>query len=238
MNNLTNNRVILTAKNITKVYRSGPETLEVLKGISLTIQRGEILIIMGPSGVGKSTLLNILGTLDRPSSGSVQIDGRDINGMGEEELARFRNRHIGFIFQFHYLLPEFTALENVLMPRMIRGRDWKKDIPRARTLLEEVGLGERLNHRPSELSGGEQQRVAVARALMNQPEIILADEPTGDLDRKNSEMLYELMLALQRKYRQTFVIVTHNEMFTREAHRVIHLWDGQIAEEKVLKPVE
>ncbi len=238
MNNPANNKVILTAQNITKVYRSGPETLEVLKGISLTIQRGEILIIMGPSGVGKSTLLNILGTLDRPSSGSVQIDGRDINGMGEEELARFRNRHIGFIFQFHYLLPEFTALENVLMPRMIRGRDWKKDIPRARTLLEEVGLGERLNHRPSELSGGEQQRVAVARALMNQPEIILADEPTGDLDRKNSEMLYELMLALQRKYRQTFVIVTHNEMFTREAHRVIHLWDGQIAEEKVLKPVE
>ncbi len=235
MSKSTNNRAILTASNITKVYRSGPETLEVLKGISLTIQKGEILIIMGPSGVGKSTLLNILGTLDRPSTGFVQINGRDINGMNEEELARFRNRHIGFIFQFHYLLPEFTALENVLMPRMIRGRDWKQDIPRARLLLEEVGLGGRLNHRPNELSGGEQQRVAVARALMNQPEIILADEPTGDLDRKNSEMLYELMLSLQKKYRQTFVIVTHNEMFTREAHRVIHLWDGRIAEEQVLK---
>ena len=238
MSKSANHRAILTASNITKVYRSGPETLEVLKGISLTIQKGEILIIMGPSGVGKSTLLNILGTLDRPSTGFVQINGRDINGMNEEELARFRNRHIGFIFQFHYLLPEFTALENVLMPRMIRGRDWKQDIPRARVLLEEVGLGGRLNHRPNELSGGEQQRVAVARALMNQPEIILADEPTGDLDRKNSEMLYELMLSLQKKYRQTFVIVTHNEMFTREAHRVIHLWDGQIAEEKRLRHVE
>ncbi len=229
--------IILRAENVTKIYRSGPESVEVLKGISLEIFKGEILIIMGPSGVGKSTLLNILGTLDKPSGGRVQINGREVMSLKEEELARFRNKHIGFIFQFHYLLPEFTALENVLIPRMIGGRDWKKEVDRAKTLLTEVGLGERLNHRPNELSGGEQQRVAVARALMNQPEIILADEPTGDLDRKNSEMLYELMLTLQKKYHQTFVIVTHNEMFTREAHRVIHLWDGKIAEEKVLKPL-
>ncbi len=233
-----NPNIILQAEQITKSYRSGPETVDVLKGISLRIRRGEMLIIMGPSGVGKSTLLNILGTLDRPTTGTVKIDGREVNQMDEEQLARFRNQNIGFIFQFHYLLPEFTALENVLIPRMIRGRDWKKDIPRAKTLLQEVGLGERLDHRPSELSGGEQQRVAVARALMHQPAIILADEPTGDLDRKNSELLYELMISLQEKYGQTFVIVTHNEMFTRRAHRVIHLWDGQIAEEKVLRPVE
>ncbi len=228
---------ILTAEGITKSYRSGPEILDVLKGIDLQVLRGEILVIMGPSGVGKSTLLNILGTLDRPTTGRVLINGEDLTRLSEERLARFRNRHVGFVFQFHYLLPEFTALENVLIPRMIRGKDWRRDRDKAVSLLKEVGLGERLHHRPSELSGGEQQRVAVARALINQPQLVLADEPTGDLDRKNSEALFQLILTLNQKYQQTFVIVTHNEMFAEKAHRVIHLFDGKIAEEIVQRPV-
>ena len=226
---------LLKTEALVKTYRSGPEVIEVLKGISMTVKTGEIVVIMGPSGVGKSTLLNIVGTLDKPTRGKVWIDGQDMSRLDDLSLARFRNMHIGFVFQFHYLLPEFTALENVLIPRMIKGNDWKKERHRAVQLLEEVGLGARLHHRPNQLSGGEQQRVAVARALMNQPKLVLADEPTGDLDRRNSEALFELLLSLNEKYHQTFVIVTHNEMFAERAHRVIHLWDGKIAEEKVLK---
>ncbi len=231
------NDYILTASELVKEYQTGPETLRVLKSINLKVQRGEILVVMGPSGAGKSTLLHILGTLDHPTSGTVLIDGQDPFQFTEEELAQFRNRNIGFVFQFHYLLPEFTALENVLMPRMIAGDDWKQDVDRAKELLGEVGLADRLNHRPSQLSGGELQRVAVARALMNNPKLIFADEPTGNLDTKNSDALFDLILKLNRKYNKTFVIVTHNERFASRANRVIHLIDGMIESEKIIKPV-
>ena len=225
--------VLLRTHNLVKVYHSGPAEIVVLKGINLTVRRGEVVVIMGPSGVGKSTLLNIIGTLDRPTEGEVWIENMNMFQQSDEKLAEFRNRYIGFVFQFHYLLPEFTALENVLIPRMIQGNDWKKDVDRAVALLKEVGLGERLHHKPNQLSGGEQQRVAIARALMNRPKLVLADEPTGDLDQMNSEALFDLILTLNVKFQQTFIIVTHNEMFTRKAHRVIHLWDGRIVEEKV-----
>lgn len=222
-------KVILEARNITKIYHSGPETIEVLKGLDFSLKEKEIVVIMGPSGVGKSTLLNIIGTLDKPTTGEVIIDGQSVFNYGEQKLSRFRNQHIGFIFQFHYLLPEFTALENVLIPGMIRGNNSKKDNERAVKLLSDVGLAQRLNHRPNQLSGGEQQRVAVARALMNQPKMILADEPTGDLDPRNSQLMFELILELNQKYDQSFVIVTHNEMLAEKANRVVHLLEGKAA---------
>jgi lipoprotein-releasing system ATP-binding protein len=220
-------KAILEAKNITKVYRSGPETIEVLTGLDFNLKEKEIVVIMGPSGVGKSTLLNIIGTLDKPTTGEVIIDGQSVFKYSEQKLSRFRNQHIGFIFQFHYLLPEFTALENVLIPGMIGGNDSKKDKERAIKLLSDVGLAQRLHHRPNQLSGGEQQRVAVARALMNQPKMILADEPTGDLDPRNSQLMFELILNLNQKYDQSFVIVTHNEMLAEKADRVVHLLEGK-----------
>ncbi len=235
---MNKNQVILQAVQIEKNFKSGPEILRVLRGIDLTIQQGEILVIMGPSGVGKSTLLHILGTLDKPTNGQVFISGEDVSRLKEAEISRFRNQNIGFVFQFHYLLPEFTALENVMIPRMIMGGDWKADIPRARDLLAEVGLSRRLGHRPSQLSGGELQRVAVARALINQPKLVFADEPTGNLDSKNSHALFDLLLKLNEKYQQTFVIVTHNEMFASQAHRVIHLLDGEIEKEERVRPLQ
>jgi len=222
------NGPLLEARNIYKSFQSGTSTIEVLRGITLTVQEGEIIIIMGPSGVGKSTLLNIIGTLDRPTRGEIWFRGDNISNISEDRLAKFRNRHIGFVFQFHHLLPEFTAVENVLIPRMIKGKNWKVEESRARDLLNEVGLGSRLNHRPGQLSGGEQQRVAVARALMNSPQIIMADEPTGDLDMASSEALFDLLLSLNKKFNQTFIIVTHEPMFAKQADRVIHLWDGRI----------
>jgi len=228
---------ILETHRIEKHYPSGPETLKVLKGVDLKIQAGEILVIMGPSGVGKSTLLHIMGTLDKPTFGEVIIDNQQISGLKEQEISRFRNRNIGFVFQFHYLLPEFNARENLLIPRMIKDDDWKKDTSRADELLIEVGLEKRLHHRPSQLSGGELQRVAVARALMNNPKLILADEPTGNLDTQNSHALFDLILKLNEKYQQTFVIVTHNEMFANQCHRVIHLLDGTIDTENIIRPL-
>lgn len=224
------NKTILEARNLTKIYHSGPETIEVLKDLNFNLQEKEIVVIMGPSGVGKSTLLNIIGTLDKPTTGEVIIDEQSVFTYSEQKLSRFRNEHIGFVFQFHYLLPEFTALENVMIPRMIKGNDWKKDEERAIKLLSDVGLAQRLNHRPNQLSGGEQQRVAVARALMNRPKMILADEPTGDLDPRNSQILFDLILELNQKYDQSFVIVTHNEMFAEKANRVVHLREGQASE--------
>jgi lipoprotein-releasing system ATP-binding protein len=231
-----NNQFILEAFNIEKHYQSGPITLKVLRGISLKIKSGEILVIMGPSGVGKSTLLHILGTLDKPTVGHLIIDRQEISKFKELELSQFRNRNIGFVFQFHYLLPEFSALENVLIPSMIKGKTGQAQRDRAEELFNEVGLSERTHHRPSQLSGGELQRVAVARALINQPKLVLADEPTGNLDSQNSQALFDLILKLNEKYQQTFVIVTHNEMFARQSHRVIHLLDGQIENENLIHP--
>ncbi|UCF63176.1 MAG: ABC transporter ATP-binding protein [bacterium] len=228
---------ILETHHIEKHYQSGPETLKVLRGIDLKIQPGEILVIMGPSGVGKSTLLHIMGTLDKPTFGEIIIDNQKVSNLSELALSQFRNRNIGFVFQFHYLLPEFNARENLLIPRMIKGDDWKNDTSRADELLIEVGLEKRLHHRPSQLSGGELQRVAVARALMNRPKLILADEPTGNLDTQNSHALFDLILKLNEKYQQTFVIVTHNEMFANQCHRVIHLLDGTIETEKIIRPL-
>jgi lipoprotein-releasing system ATP-binding protein len=222
---------ILEASQIEKYFESEAGKLQVLKCIDLNIQPGEILVIMGPSGAGKSTLLHIMGTLDKPTSGKLVIDGQETSLLKENQISEFRNRNIGFVFQFHYLLPEFTALENLYIPRMMKDDDWKKDIDRAKNLLNEVGLSQRINHRPSQLSGGEQQRVAIARALVNQPKLIMADEPTGNLDSQNSHALFDLILNLNQKYKQTFVIVTHNEMFASQSHRVIHLLDGQIEKE-------
>jgi lipoprotein-releasing system ATP-binding protein len=207
---------------------TGPQEVEVLRGIDLDVKSGEIVVIMGPSGVGKSTLLHLIGGLDRPTSGSILIDGDDLFSLKDKDLAIFRNNAIGFVFQFHHLLPEFTALENVMIPGMMHGRDLNVVLEKANALLEEIGLGQRLNHKPSELSGGEQQRVAVARALVNSPRLVLADEPTGNLDKQNSEALYELILELNQKHGQTFIIVTHNEKMATRAQRVIELEDGKI----------
>jgi lipoprotein-releasing system ATP-binding protein len=232
-----NKKYILEAFDIEKEFQSGPVVLKVLKGITLKVQEGEILVIMGPSGVGKSTLLHILGTLDKPTNGKILIDTIDIIRYKESEIAAFRNKKIGFVFQFHYLLPEFTALENLIIPKMIGNRDWKRNIGYAKTLLNEVGLSERMNHRPNQLSGGEQQRVAMARALINRPKIVFADEPTGNLDSQNSIALFELILNLNKKYKQAFVIVTHNEMFAKNANRVIHLLDGRIEKDQTILPM-
>ena len=203
-------------------------TLEVLKGVSLSVEKGEILSIIGPSGAGKTTLLQIIGTLDRPDSGSVCINGTDVMTLGEKQLSRFRNRHIGFIFQFHQLLPEFTALENVMMPALIAGENEKEAEKRAAQLLCELGLQERTQHKPAELSGGEKQRVAAARAMMMQPDIILADEPSGSLDSKNKEEMQRRLLSLRDKYGQTIIIVTHDKELAKISDRVIEMRDGRI----------
>lgn len=202
--------------------------LEVLKGVHLEVKKGEIVAIIGKSGAGKTTLLQIIGTLDRPTKGEVLIDGTNVFTLGEKELAAFRNRHIGFIFQFHQLLPEFTALENVCIPAMI-AREKESDYkPRAEQLLRDLGLGERMNHKPNELSGGEKQRVAAARALMMQPSIILADEPTGSLDEKNKKELSELLIHLRQEYGQTILLVTHDKELASIADRIIEIKDGRI----------
>ena len=202
--------------------------LEVLKGVHLEVKKGEIVAIIGKSGAGKTTLLQIIGTLDRPTKGEVLIDGTNVFTLGEKELAAFRNRHIGFIFQFHQLLPEFTALENVCIPAMI-AREKESDYkPRAEQLLRDLGLGERMNHKPNELSGGEKQRVAAARALMMQPSIILADEPTGSLDEKNKKELSKLLIHLRQEYGQTILLVTHDKELASIADRIIEIKDGRI----------
>jgi lipoprotein-releasing system ATP-binding protein len=226
---------ILVTKELFKKYENGPLEVEVLKGINLSVTPGEIVVIMGPSGVGKSTLLHVIGGLDRPSSGQVLIDSEDLFALKDRALAVFRNNSIGFVFQFHHLLPEFTALENVMLPGMMHGREVSAAKERAQKLLNEIGLEHRLDHKPSELSGGEQQRVAVARALINNPRLILADEPTGNLDKKNSEGLYELILELNKKLHQTFIIVTHNELMAKKAQRVVELEDGRIKANHTVK---
>lgn len=202
--------------------------LQVLRGIDLEIKAGEVVSIVGPSGAGKTTLLQIMGTLDRPDSGSVVIDGTEVNSLKERELAAFRNRHIGFVFQFHQLLPEFTAVENVMIPAFIAGLPPSEAENRALEMLQLLGLQERAQHKPNELSGGEKQRVAVARALMNRPAVILADEPSGSLDTHNKEELHRLFFELRDRLGQTFVIVTHDEGLAQLTDRTIHLKDGEV----------
>ncbi len=215
---------MIEIKGITKSFGS----LQVLKGIDLHIDKGEIVSIVGPSGAGKTTLLQIIGTLDRPDGGTVSIDGIDITQLSAKKLSDFRNQHLGFVFQFHQLLPEFTALENIMIPAFIAGKSRSQAKQRAEELLAFMGLTERANHKPAQLSGGEKQRVAVARALVNNPEVILADEPSGSLDTKNKEELHQLFFDLRDKFGQTFVIVTHDEGLASITDRTIHLRDGQI----------
>lgn len=222
--------MILEVKNIKKLYQTGiSNQLEVLKGISLSINEGEIISVVGQSGAGKSTLVHIIGLLDRPSSGEILFDGKNVTNLTDEQISKTRNLNIGFVFQFHHLLPEFSALENVMMPALIAGKNGKDEISKAKSLLNEVGMSDRESHRPSQLSGGEQQRVAVARALMNSPKIIFADEPSGNLDAENAEHLHDLLFNLRSKYNQTFVIVTHNKELAKRSDRIITLSNGLIA---------
>ena len=200
----------------------------MLKGIDLEIAKGEIVSIVGPSGAGKTTLLQIMGTLDSPDTGTINVDGTNVSKMKEKELSAFRNKHIGFVFQFHQLLPEFTALENVMIPAFIAGVSTKEASIHAMEILDFMGLTERASHKPNELSGGEKQRVAVARALINQPAVILADEPSGSLDTHNKEELHQLFFDLRNRFGQTFVIVTHDESLAKITDRTIHMVDGKI----------
>ncbi|MES2286326.1 MAG: ABC transporter ATP-binding protein [Bacteroidota bacterium] len=215
---------MITATNIHKSY----ETLNVLKGVTITIDEGEIISIVGASGAGKTTLLHILGTLDRANSGALEINNINISTLSDKKLAEFRNKNIGFVFQFHHLLPEFTALENVCIPAYIAGTSESVAEAKAKELLTFLGLAERMDHKPNELSGGEQQRVAVARALINNPAVVLADEPSGNLDSATAKELHELFFTLRKKFNQTFVIVTHNEELANMADRKLVMRDGNI----------
>lgn len=225
---MNENNNLLKATDLKKTYFSSVGEVQVLHGITMEIMTREIVTIVGASGVGKSTLLNLLGALDKPTSGKIEIEGKDLSTMDDGELSEFRNNTMGFIFQFHHLLPELTAAENVMLPALLRGDPKNSIMKRATELLGEVGLSHRLQHKPSELSGGERQRVAVARSLMNEPKLILADEPAGNLDSGNAESLYELMWKLKEEKGQTFVIVTHNEELAKRADRTIRMEDGLI----------
>jgi lipoprotein-releasing system ATP-binding protein len=223
------NKIILKANNVSKSFQTVKKLrLQVLKSVSIEIEQNKITIIIGASGAGKSTLLHILGGLDRPDSGEIIFNNTIIHKLPDDKLTRFRNNNIGFVFQFHHLLPEFTALENVMLPQMIKGISEKKAALRAEKLLNETGLSDRANHKPAELSGGEQQRVAVARALANDPELILADEPTGNLDSQNSAILQDIFKSLKNKSDKTFVIVTHNQELISLADNLYEMKDGNI----------
>ncbi len=220
----------IRAEGVYKSFRVGSGTVEVLKGVDLGIEKGEFVAIVGPSGVGKSTLLHLLGALDRPTAGEISYEGVSLARLDNGQLASFRNQTVGFIFQFHHLLPEFTALENVMMPLLVARRKTSEARAIAASLLEEVGLEPRLNHRPAELSGGEQQRVAIARSLGAGPKVILADEPTGNLDTKTGDAAFELLRRLNRERGLTFVMVTHNEGLARRSDRIVAMLDGRIVE--------
>ena len=226
---------MIEVKNITKSFGS----LQVLKGIDLHINKGEIVSIVGPSGAGKTTLLQIIGTLDKPDTGSVCVDGIDTTTLSQKALSDFRNRHLGFVFQFHQLLPEFTAMENIMIPAFIAGTSKKEAKARAEELLQFMSLSDRAHHKPAELSGGEKQRIAVARALMNNPAVILADEPSGSLDTQNKQELHQLFFDLRDRFGQTFVIVTHDEQLATITDRTIHMRDGllEIQESPVVPEV-
>lgn len=220
---------LIEAIQIHKSFKTEAGELNILKGINLTIAEGEMLGIIGASGAGKSTLLHILGALDKPSSGKVLFQGKDVFSLDDAKLAEFRNSSIGFVFQFHHLLPEFNSLENVMLPGLIGNRPYAETENRAKQVLEELGLSKRLKHRPGELSGGEQQRVAVARALLQNPKIVLADEPTGNLDTTTGNSLFDLFIELNRKNSTTFIIVTHNKTLSDHCHRVLEMADGRFA---------
>ena len=222
---------LLEADGLVKRYPTGTGFLEVLRGVSLTVAPGAFLAVVGESGTGKSTLLHLLGALDTPTEGTVRFRGQDVYAGGPDALARFRNRHVGFVFQFHHLLPEFTALENAAMPALIAGTPLRKAEPRARDLLSRLGLGARLDHRPGALSGGEQQRVAVARALMNAPDVVLMDEPTGNLDEATAEALHDEIVRLAREEGRAFVVVTHNPALAARADRVLRMHAGGLEPE-------
>jgi lipoprotein-releasing system ATP-binding protein len=215
---------MIIAKNIRKSYDDN----EILKGVDLHIKKGELVTIIGSSGAGKTTLLQIIGTLDQPSSGKLTINGKEIQGMKDKQLSNFRNKDIGFVFQFHHLLPEFSAIENVIIPGLIQGGNRKELLIKAKNLLSLLNVADRAEHKPSEMSGGEQQRVAVARALINDPAIILADEPSGNLDSENANELHQLFIKLKTELQQTFVIVTHNRALSELSDRTIEMKDGKI----------
>ncbi|HJG88205.1 ABC transporter ATP-binding protein [Barnesiella viscericola] len=225
---------MIEIKNIHKSYGS----LEVLKGIDAVIEQGEIVAIVGASGAGKTTLLQIVGTLDKPDCGEIRYDGKRVDNLPDREMARFRNGHIGFVFQFHQLLPEFTALENVMIPALIGGRNSSEAEREAKRILDFLSLGDRLGHKPAQLSGGEKQRVAVARALINRPSVILADEPSGSLDSKNKIELHKLFFDLRDEFKQTFVIVTHDETLAQMTDRILFMKDGAIVDPPEKEEVE
>jgi lipoprotein-releasing system ATP-binding protein len=227
---MTEESPIIELKNLTKIYKDGME-FPALDNANLRIKRGEFVAIVGPSGSGKSTLMHLIGLLDTPSSGSLLIDNNDVTRMSDKERSEMRNRMLGFVFQYHHLLPDFTALENVMMPLLIAGKNRKEAKEIGEKLLKEVGLEDRMDHRPGELSGGQNQRVAVARALSCSPAIVLGDEPTGNLDTKTGDMIYELLRRLNKEYNQTFIVVTHNEDLASKADRIIRLVDGKIVDQ-------
>jgi lipoprotein-releasing system ATP-binding protein len=231
---MTDGLAVLEAREVRRDFHQGPVTLQVLRGLNLRVMPAERIAIIGASGSGKTTLLQLLGGLDRPSAGSVRVDDRDIHALGEAERGALRNRTLGFVYQFHHLLPEFSALENVAMPLLVRRMGRREAAQRSAALLERVGLGERLAHRPHELSGGERQRCAVARALVTEPRLVLADEPTGNLDGANAEQVFSLMLELNRERQTSLIIVTHDRRLAARMDRVLTLHDGILEEDGAL----
>jgi lipoprotein-releasing system ATP-binding protein len=226
---MTEQNNIIEIRNLTKVYGDGVE-VKALDDLSLDIKRGEFLAIIGPSGSGKSTLLHMIGILDTPTSGTILIDGQDVTSMSEDKRSKARNTMLGFVFQYHHLLPDFTALENVMMPLLIAGKSKKQARELAEELLMDVGLEDRMDHKPTQLSGGQNQRVAVARALANDPKIVIGDEPTGNLDSKSSQMIYDLLRKLNKERNQTFILVTHDEQMAKRTDRIVRLVDGRVFE--------